>query len=235
MKNEKTKKQTIKKTAAKAESEPQKVPETAFKPVPERQRWWVAGLIGSLGVFVASAAIAVHHTIVGLELHIFRRINDWPTSLHALFTVCTIAPESLWIAVAVVAVTFLLKLYQLTWQLAAAGFGGYACTFLAKHFVARPRPGVLLADVHVRAHESDMGFPSGHTMTVTIVALILFPYLPKGWRWAVVVLIPVVSLSRIYLGVHAPLDVVGGFAAGVFVIAAMRLLPDRLKELLRFE
>ncbi len=202
---------------------------------PERLWLWALAAVGSLSLFIGGALIAVHHRITGLELGAFRHINNLTDALRIPMLVGTIAPESLWIAVAVVVVTFLLKLYQVAWQLAAASIAGYGLAFIAKHEIARLRPGELLTGVHVRAHETGMGYPSGHTMIITVVTLVLFPYLPKGWRWAVLALTPIVGFSRVYLGVHAPLDVAGGFAVGVFVVACMRLLPARLRELLRFD
>ena len=43
----------------------------------------------------------------------------------------------------------------------------------------------------------------------------LFAYLPRAWRWAFVVLGVIVSVGRLYVGAHLPLDVVGGAALGV--------------------
>ncbi len=205
-------------------------------PLPPERLWaWAGAAVFGLGLFVGGALIALHHRITGLELSAFRHINNLSDVLRIPMLIGTIAPESLWIAVAAVVVTFLLKLYQLAWQLAAASIAGYGLVFVAKHEIARVRPAELLTGVHVRVHETGMGYPSGHTMIITIVTLILFPYLPKGWRWAVLALVPIVGFSRVYLGVHAPLDVAGGFAAGLFVVAMMRLLPSRLKEFLRFD
>ena len=179
--------------------------------------------------------VALGHSLVGKELALFHFINNWPDRLRTLFVVATIAPESLWIAVAAVVVTFLLKMYRLAWQLAAGTLAGYVLGYAAKHFISRGRPIELTHDVAARVHESGPGFPSGHAMIVTIIVLIMWPHLPRGWRWLVALLIPLVALSRVYLGVHAPLDVVGGVALGVAVVAAMRLLPRKLRLFLRFD
>ncbi|HUC89199.1 MAG TPA: phosphatase PAP2 family protein [Patescibacteria group bacterium] len=184
---------------------------------------WAVLLAFSTALFVVAALIAHKHTFGGVELSVFRHINDWPNGLRPFFLAVTLAPESLWIGVATVIILFALKMYRAVWQLAAAIFGGYAAALLAKHFIGRPRPIGFLNDAHIRANETGMGFPSGHTMMVTIVVLILWPYLPKGWRWLTLGFIPLMGLSRIYLGVHEPLDTIGGFALGAMVVSAIRV------------
>lgn len=202
---------------------------------PERLWLWAIGAVTGIIGFTLSAFIALRHAVPGWEERVFRLINSWPEGLYHFFLVATVAPESLWIAVAAVAATFFLKLYRLSWQLAAATIAGYVLTFIAKELIARARPMEFYNDIYVRVAESSMGFPSGHTMIVTVITLMLFPYMPKGWRWVVALLIPLMGLSRIYLGVHLPLDIVGGFMVGLFVVASMRMLPRTWREKLRFD
>lgn len=212
--------------------------ETLPEPEPEvpSKRWpWAVVLLASTGLLAGTAYLALTRTLVGLELHVFRFINDWPDRLRGFFLVATMAPESLWIALAVVIVTFLLKMYRLAWQLAVATLGGYAAVFALKHVIARARPVELVQDVSARVQETGMGFPSAHTMIITIIVLLMWRYLPKFGRLLLLILIPIMALSRIYLGVHAPLDVIGGFALGVGVVACMRLLPRKMREFLHFD
>jgi len=200
-------------------------------------RWgWLALLIVSLLFLGVSAYLAHRHTLSGVELSFFHVVNDWPDKFRPLFLVATIAPESLWFGAAAVIIVFVLKMYRASWQLAVATIGGYVAAFAGKHFVARPRPVELVSDAHVRVHETGMGFPSGHTMMLTVIILILWPYLPRGWRWAIAFVgISLMGLSRIYLGVHGPLDVVGGFAVGAIVVATLRVLPQKLRTFFRFD
>jgi membrane-associated phospholipid phosphatase len=98
--------------------------------------------------------------------------------------------------------------------------GGYALNVLLKTIVARPRPDVVpfLTQIH------SPSFPSGHAMMSTVVFLTLGLMLSEvATRRAVRVLViasPVaiavsVSLTRVYLGVHFPTDVMAGLCCGV--------------------
>lgn len=71
-------------------------------------------------------------------------------------------------------------------------------------------------------------FPSGHALLVTAFWGLAASYMRRGWFTALaVVLIVMVSLSRLYLGVHFPSDVIGGVLLGLVVVAGGRAL-DRL-------
>jgi membrane-associated phospholipid phosphatase len=82
------------------------------------------------------------------------------------------------------------------------------------HGVARARPPEHLRLVHAAGY----AFPSGHTTTATLAYVIAAVLLTRSWpshRVAIFALAAIVSvavgLSRIYLGVHWPTDVLGGW------------------------
>ena len=91
--------------------------------------------------------------------------------------------------------------------------------FLKSHF-ARPRPSVVPHLTHVLTES----FPSGHAMLSAIVYLTLGALLAQlvERRWLRAYLVGValsltllIGVTRVYLGVHYPTDVLGGWMAGL--------------------
>ena len=97
-----------------------------------------------------------------------------------------------------------------------------------KAIVDRPRPFVRYPEPKVlvpRPH--DASFPSGHAATSFAAATILSFAFPKAAP-AFLILAAAVAYSRVYVGVHYPLDVIAGAALGAAVaIALLRLVRAR--------
>jgi membrane-associated phospholipid phosphatase len=98
---------------------------------------------------------------------------------------------------------------------AAVALGGSALLNIAtKQLFARERPSLWESI----SPESSFSFPSGHAMgSMTLAMVLVFLAWPTRLRWWVVaamaVFVPMVGLSRIYLGVHYPSDILAGWAA----------------------
>ena len=87
-------------------------------------------------------------------------------------------------------------------------------TQIIKFLVMRPRPYTELSSLVVLATENDMSFPSGHTSISTAMAYVLSKEY-KNWYFMLIPLM--VGLSRLYIGVHYPSDVIGGFILGLII------------------
>ena len=111
-------------------------------------------------------------------------------------------------------------------------FAGSALLNLgSKRFFQRDRPSLWESI----APESTFSFPSGHAMgSMTLAAVAVLLAWRTRWRWpvalAAVAFVLLVGLSRLYLGVHYPSDVVAGWAAGLAWVAGAYLVLFRARR-----
>lgn len=90
---------------------------------------------------------------------------------------------------------------------------------IAKVLAHQPRPFQYDPAVKMIAKASGGGFPSGHTQGTVVVWGCLINRFPRRWVWAVGIFMMVfVPLSRIYLGVHFPTDLLGGYVIGGIIL-----------------
>lgn len=104
-----------------------------------------------------------------------------------------------------------------------------------KEIVDRPRPGPDVAEL--RAGYSSPAFPAGHVMSATVLYGFLLYLAAKGrfsgYVWpaagafsAVVLLLT--SLANVYVGVHWPTDVLGGYLWGLVLLLPLTALDSTL-------
>jgi len=90
---------------------------------------------------------------------------------------------------------------------------------VAKLLFAQPRPFDYDPRVLKIEHAAGGGLPSGHTQTAIIFWGYLSHFYKKKWLWGIAVTMVIfVPLSRIYLGVHFPTDLLGGYIIGLIML-----------------
>lgn len=88
---------------------------------------------------------------------------------------------------------------------------------LLKNLIERVRPCNALPDVHLLAGcTGSFSFPSSHAVN-NFAAAMFFGYFYKHLRWILFSVAAIVALSRIFVGVHYPSDVIGGALIGIIL------------------
>ena len=97
---------------------------------------------------------------------------------------------------------------------------------LLRQAIGRERPPLRFAEPHPLVHvPGNPSFPSGHAATSFACAATLAWLTPLS-PIALYALATLIAFSRVYVGVHYPLDVIGGAALGLGVATALRLLVE---------
>ena len=103
-----------------------------------------------------------------------------------------------------------------------------------KDLVARPRPFVVNDLIHplVGGVNKYTSFPSGHTSGSFSAMFALYRWVPKKIGIPALILAGLVAISRLYVGVHYPTDVLGGLVVGfICSVWAYHLVKMALKKL----
>ena len=112
-------------------------------------------------------------------------------------------------------------------QVAIGVFAGQLISYGLKQWVGRVRPNDVYASPKPLVHAPhDGSFPSGHATMSFACATILAFNAPRAAP-AFFVLAAAIAWSRVYVGVHYPLDVIGGAVLGVGIALALRFLARR--------
>lgn len=98
-------------------------------------------------------------------------------------------------------------------------------------FIHEPRPFATFHFLPIVPEPTLNSFPSIHTTIISIIAF-SFTYFKSRWNLLFLPVMIWIGLSRVYVGVHYPLDIIGGFATAIvaLIIAAQikRIIISRI-------
>lgn len=145
---------------------------------------------------------------------------EWFTGLMTDLTALGGATIIFLITTAVVFYLLIQKQYKFMWLILIATIGGAILSFGLKELFARERPPLIYHLLTVKS----LSFPSGHAMMSSVVyltqgALLAKVQSNKNLRAYIlltaIILVFLIGISRIYLGVHYPTDVLAGWSVGL--------------------
>jgi undecaprenyl-diphosphatase len=169
------------------------------------------------------------------DLGVRARVHDWaspPLTALARSLAALGSPIFLSMFFAIAMVAF----YRLEWKqpaitLAEVMASAIVCNIGLKRLIHRARPEPFFG-----LNPSSYSFPSGHALYslcfYAVIASVLAAHAPEraariGIWVAAALLIAGIGLSRVYLGVHYPSDVIAGYLSAAFVIGAMLAFSPR--------
>jgi membrane-associated phospholipid phosphatase len=179
--------------------------------------------IGAAATVITAAAVR-GRPVGRHETTVFRAINDLPDSLYVpawavmqlgALGAAPVAAGGAWAA----------HDRKLSGRLLAGGVATWALSKLVKQLVRRPRPAMLLPGARRRGPDAaGLGYLSGHAGVAVALGAAALPRLGAAERAVILGIVPIVGLSRVYVGAHLPLDIAGGAALGLAVEAAVAML-----------
>ena len=181
-------------------------------------------------IALASAAVALitasvrDDRVSENEAHFFRMVNELPDGLfRPVWPVMQLG--ALGAAPVAAAVAWREGDHRLAARLLLSGTATWALSKAFKQMVGRPRPAILLSGTRVRgADASGLGYLSGHAGVAVALAAAALPSCPPRVRVLIMGFVPLVGLSRLYVGAHLPADVAAGAALGLAVEETLYLL-----------
>ena len=181
------------------------------------------GLLSASGFLVVTAFV-FSNTTQGADAQLALAINhaDLGAAFSNLMVVAAeYGREYFWIPVVAVMLALGSRATKLlAIELAVLFIIGIALGEVLKLAILRPRPFESISTIITRVPtDVDSSYPSGHALIVTIgAAFSVLKFRKKIVSLLFVVEAAIVCYSRVYVGVHYPLDVVGGILVGVGIV-----------------
>ena len=173
------------------------------------------------GAYWLNTTFAAFDQNVTAAIHkIYEVCGDWMTALMELISLLGSG------GIFLIILSLVLLLLRPTRRFGTAmaiglALGAAVVNLWLKVVIARPRPYVdvngffyplwMMMGAHT---ESDFSFPSGHTNATFATMVPVFLLGKKRWSWLALVFAVLMGISRIYLVVHFPSDVLGGIITG---------------------
>lgn len=181
-------------------------------------------VVGGINIFIELTETLTTDVLVGIDHNITQYVLSFrspPLTQYFLFMTYLgdVYGYLIVLAIYVVISIFMLKKWKYVGQTALVLLLATVSNMVLKRFVDRARPSIE----HMVSVET-LSYPSGHAMSAMafygfliflIFKLNINKYYKYGFLGLLALIILSIGISRIYLGVHYPSDIAGGYIAGL--------------------
>lgn len=199
--------------------------------IPKAQIAWLLTALGIV-IFGASSGL-VRAGVTSWDGHLLQDLNEVPAGAASELTPFSrlFLPVGITVVVLVI-IVYVVARNRSVLPVAAAALAAGAAWALAngaKAVALRARPYQAVTGAVLRQQPAHgTSFPSSHTAITLAVVIALVPFLTRLLAAAAIVYAVLVGWSRVYLGVHYPLDVLAGAGVGMAVGGAILLILGML-------
>jgi undecaprenyl-diphosphatase len=188
---------------------------------------------------VVTALVAAAGSPGSVETEMFRWFNDPPRAVGAVMALVNplLRPVGLTLLIIAALVVLACTRRDVFWWIfasaSAAGVLAYVIDNAMKVVVDRGRPPAYLSDVLFHGYPTNprgTGYPSSHTAVVVAVVAAAWPWLNRPWRFVGASTAALISLNRMYVGAHLPLDILGGAAVGLVCGGIVLIVAQQLSR-----
>lgn len=182
---------------------------------------------------------------MNINSELFLDINNLANKNHAVDTLFIFGANYLiYIIFAATIGIMAFLIYRREWKTAAWFFASLVTSFLILKVIQYIHPGVRPFTVEpgvkqLIQHAAGISFPSDHTTVTSAIAFsMLFLTRFKATGWILLIGALFVGFSRIFVGVHYPLDILAGIGTGLVgasVVGIIYRIARPREELMKFD
>ncbi len=180
----------------------------------DRRIWYIGGTL--IAACVLLPLLLQINDVVDMDLWLFNEIHGRPgTDLMTAFQLITeLGSMRTWLII--IPLLWLGRKHEAALTLLVALIVVFVVVNSMKFAIDRPRPYEMMSLVDLGRSSFDSSFPSGHTTNAFAGAVAVGLKWRKALPW-LLALATAIGFSRVYMGVHFPLDVVAGASIGILI------------------
>jgi undecaprenyl-diphosphatase len=179
--------------------------------------------IGSVILLLIAIYLEMRTQVGSFEKSLFELINALPGILTPFF-VFIMSLGSLVAAIVLTIYYYATKRRDIASRVFIGSLVAWVLSVVLQQWIKSPRPDLALGETFSRIEVTGYDFPSSFMAIATLLGLTLSLYVSRSRRKFLYYLILLVAIGGLYLAINMPIDIVAGYAVGLFSFSAVSLI-----------